>query len=182
MKRIILAAALAAAAVIPSAAEAAGGDGLSLGYSVGERHGDFSLGVEATSPYFASGRLAVRAGGELLYKEGASAASGAETWEPYYLARLGAVLLGRSSGPFRLYGEFGGVCVLPTAGLYGDPAPLPGIYGHFGFELPVAEGSGGSYFIEMGSTGVFGPGADRMALSPSLANGFAARAGFRWAF
>lgn len=182
MKRFAIAAILAASAAFALAAPGSEREGFGLGFSIGDRGGDFSLGLDATSPRFASGLLALKAGGELLFKEGVPAAESAELWKPYYLARLGVLLMARTEESFRLYGEFGGGCVFPTDELYAEPELMPAIYGIFGFELPVAEDSGGSYFIEMGSTGVFAEGADRMTGAPGLSQGFAARVGFRWTF
>jgi len=182
MKRIAFALILAASAACALVASEPDHGGLGLGFSVGDRGDDFSLGIEVTSPRFVSGLLALRAGGELLYKEGILTAGTEEIWQPYYLGRLGLLLMGRTAPPFRLYGEFGGACLFPTDRLCADPKPIPAIYGHFGFELPVADDSGGCYFIELGSTGVFGEGADLMTGAPKLAGGFAARAGFRWTF
>jgi len=182
MKRFLFAIVIAAAACVVASAEGSEADGLGLGYSVGERGGDFSVGVEATSPCLLSGHLAFRAAGEVLWKEGVPLSSSEETWKPYYLARLGALVRARTEGPFRLYGEFGGACIFPIEELCASTTAIPAIYGLFGFELPVADGSPGCYFIELGSTGVFGAGADLMSGEPMLAHGFAARAGFRWFF
>jgi hypothetical protein len=151
-------------------------NGLDFGFSVGDRHGDFSLGLEAGSPRFLGDFLKARIGAEILWKEGIS---GGETlWRSYYLARLGLAGYAASNDFARLYGEFGGVAAqLPSSASFD---PRFGIYGLFGFEFAFAKGSPGCYFIELGSTGAFGftdPGFDN---SPIVANGFSARAGFRW--
>jgi hypothetical protein len=157
-------------------------NGLALGFSVGDRHGDFSLGAEAMSPWFFNDIFALKAGAELLWKEGRPTGAAASTWTPYYLARLGLLAGSASDATTRLYGEFGGLVLVPTAGLSAATEPRAGIYGNFGLEFALAPASHGAYFLELGSTGTFGAAADKLQAAPLIANGFAVRAGFRWRF
>lgn len=155
-------------------------DGFGLGFSVGERGGDFALGVEAVSPAVLNGFLGFKAGGEILWKEGIPVGETTETWQPYYAGRLGIHGFSAKSAPVRLYGEFGGI------GLVGPGDPLSelelGIYGLFGFEFFFYETSKAGYFIELGSTGMFGAADEGMIGSPLLATGFSASAGLRVRF
>jgi hypothetical protein len=181
MKRIPLAAALVAAACC-----AWGQDskpfGAGLGFSVGGRGGDLSLGLEATSPFLLGGRAALRAAGEVLLMEGVLKGESAAAVEDYYIGRLGIAVGSNRSALTRLYGEFDGLVLLATEHLAGSAAPRYGISGVFGFELGLGEAVPGCYFVEMGSTSTFGASADRLLGEPLIAQGFSARAGFRWRF
>jgi hypothetical protein len=154
------------------------GQGLGLGFSVGDRHGDLSLGLEMESPSLVQGHMGFRLAAEWLLVEGSKA--GSTTMHPYYLARLGLVINASNTPLQRLYGEFGAL-VIQAPGL-ATLDPCLGIYGLFGFDFRFGPGSPGSYFIELGSSGSFGAVDSGLDNSPTLATGFSARAGFRWRF
>ncbi len=179
IRKTIASFALFAAAVLAAAgAYAESGRGrTTLGFSVGERGGDFSLGLEAASPTFWNGFLGLRAGAEVLWKEAVPVGETEAEWRPYSLYRLGVQATGADLESVRLYGEFGGVAILPPEESMGDMKF--GIYGLWGFEFFWSPESRGCYFVELGSTGTFGATDEGALTAPLLANGFAARAGLR---
>lgn len=169
---------IVAAALAASGAYAEGGRGrTALGISVGERGGDFSLGLEVASPTFLNDFLGLRAGAEALWKEAVPVGETEEDWRPYSLYRLGVQATGADLEVIRLYGELGGVALLPPEGSVGDVKF--GVYGLWGFEFFWSPQSRGCYFVELGSTGTFGAADEGSIAEPFLANGFAARAGLR---
>jgi hypothetical protein len=178
MNRKILAVAfLLAAAMAIGAYANEGRDRAAFGFSVGERAGDFSLGLEAASPTVLNGFLGLRAGAEILWKEAVAIGDTTEDWRPYPLYRLGVQATGGELKDMRLYGELGGVAIVPPDETFGELRF--GIYGIWGFEFFIPDFQRLCYFIELGGTGTFGA-ADELAIGePLLANGFAARAGLR---
>ncbi len=150
--------------------------GLSFGFQVGQYQKDFAFGINVTSPYFASGAIAVRLRANLAFNEHEMAGSGYITWSPYSNVSLGfAGSGGMASEKIRLYGEGGLVCILPSS-QFSSQAYNFGGYGLFGFEFfmnPIA-----SYFIEIGGIGT-GAIADKLPKKPIYSNGLMINAGFR---
>jgi hypothetical protein len=171
--------ALFAAAAIAAAGAYAEGrrDSPAFGVSVGERAGDFSLGLEAASPTFLEGFLGLRAGAEVLWKEAVSRDETEAEWRPYSLYRLGVQATGADLKDIRLYGEFGGAALIPPEESIGETRF--GIYGVWGFEFFIPDFQRLCYFIELGATGTFGAADEGAIGEPYLANGFSARAGLR---
>lgn len=149
------------------------GNDITVGAGLMDCAGDFGLCGSVTTPWFFRKTAAIRAGGFVLWRNGAD-------WIPYYGAKLG--LVGGSfmaNGDIRLYGEGGGVFLFPSARFDEDPFVFGG-YGLFGFEFFIDRtASGLSYFIELGSNGI-GAKAEKETGSPIYMNGFSTSVGLRW--
>ena len=163
-----------------------GGPG--FGLSVGERGGDWTLGLDVTSPYIrikgalGDGFLAFRAGGDVTLMEGIPLGNTTMAWEApaYVTARLGLIGGGRwPNDYFRLYGEVGGVALFPTSAVALSLDPRFGLYANFGVEFFQDETKQHCLFIEIGEQLVFGVGADNFIGSPSMGQGPTVTAGYR---
>jgi hypothetical protein len=162
--------------------------GPGLGVTVGEPGGDWTVGLDLTSPYLriptvmGSGFLAFRAGADVALKQGIPLGGTTESWQgpAYYAVRAG--LLGGGAWPnnyFRLYGEVGGVAVFPTSSVASSLIPRFGFYGKFGVEFFQDEKKQHCLFIEVGEQLVFGAGADNLVGAPSMGHGPTVTAGYR---
>lgn len=152
---------------------------LALGYVLSDKAGNFGIGLEITSPSLLDGFLSFRAESELEWLSGAIFMSDENiSWEMYSSHKIGVVGTGGFAAEIiKLYGEFGGICVIPNSRISNDNYQL-GIYGLFGFDFFMKPGAFISYFIETGSTGVFA-GADKLAGSPAYLNGWTTSTGIR---
>jgi hypothetical protein len=153
--------------------------GPSIGFNLSEVGGDLSSGLTLTSPYFAGGRVAIRASANVAFGQGIQGGETEETWMPYGQYRLGvASTAGRVGGFVRLYGEGGVIYIHPNSDM-SDDAQVGG-YGLFGFEFLLSTGDKPkvSYFIELGGAGT-GASAEKLVGKPIYANGFIISTGLR---
>ena len=139
------------------------------------------MNVEVSSPTFAAGFLAVRGESQLDFLSRPGFASDA-SWSKFSSHRVGLVGNGGwNSDTVRLYGEFGGLLVLPDSSFSGDMTQW-GIYGLFGFEFFfIDEANPVSYYLEAGSNGLFAC-ADKLPDDPRYYSGFCTKTGLRFYF
>jgi hypothetical protein len=159
-------------------------NGLGLGYSIGERGGDWAVGINATSPYVQITKTffwTVRASGDVLLKEGVPVGDNVETRKPYFTARLGSVEAIVPNNFMRLYAEVGGLGVFPNSNVASSTNPSFGAYGHFGGEVFITSAKHASIFCEIGDELTFNAaGADKFQGSPTLATGPSVASGVRF--
>lgn len=155
---------------------------LSMGYILSEKAGNFGIGLEVSSPSIFDGFLSIRLESQLEWLSSQMFVSNSDlSWEMYSSHKLGIVGTGGFAGDIiKLYGEFGGLCVLPNTGVSADEYQL-GIYGLFGFEFFMEKNSFISYFIECGTTGLFA-GADKLTDNPDYLSGWSTFTGIRLYF
>ena len=152
-----------------------------LGFGLGDAAGNMGINLELSSPSFISGIFTIRAESQMdflsAYKDNPDVA-----WETFSSHKIGiAAAPGRTKGPIRLYGEFGGLLVLPAESVSGDTMQW-GIYGYFGFEFyETPETSPIAYYIECGTNSLFAE-ADKLPDSPDYYSGFTVRTGLRYYF
>jgi len=177
MKRIIAFVSLALF-VLPLSAK---GTPFAAGFGLSDSAGNFGLNLELSSPTFARDFLIVRAESQLDFLSLPGVSSDA-AWSKFSSHRLGlAGNGGWNSETIRLYGEFGGLMVLPDSS-FSEKTAQWGIYGLFGFEFFVIDDKNPvAYYLEAGSTGLFG-GADKLPDDPSYYSGFCTKTGLRFYF
>jgi len=152
-------------------------DSLSFGFGLSDSAGNFGLNLELNSPRFLNGKMRITGESqyEMLsaYRDVPSIA-----WEPFSSHRLG-INMGNTGlkGTMFLYGEFGGLAVIPPEKLSDDAIQL-GIYGLFGFEFPI-DNAPVSYYLEAGSNGFFDK-ADKLIGNPDFYGGFTTKTGIRF--
>ncbi|MBN2344070.1 MAG: hypothetical protein JXX29_20650 [Deltaproteobacteria bacterium] len=151
---------------------------LALGFELKDTNGDYGLGLDVNTPYFANGLMALRVRGALSWLEGVPAGETEFEWMPYGSVQLGFVLsVGEVGGFGRFYSEAGGILVLPNSDFSDDVAF--GGFGLFGFEFFTNVASPVSYFIEAGGMGTNGQ-SEKLGGKPSHSNGFFVNVGIRW--
>lgn len=173
---------VAAALLLVSLPLWAKGTPLALGFGVSDAAGNLGLSLELSSPSFAKDFLIVRAESQVDFLS-AYRDNPAVEWEMFSTHRLGLVGIGGwNSETIRLYGEFGGLLVLPSSAFSADTNQF-GIYGLFGFEFFFApqEETPLSYYLEVGTNSLFDT-ADKLAANPDYYSGFAFRTGLRFYF
>lgn len=152
----------------------------SLGYNLNSFHHDFGFGINMTTPYFLSNKVAVRFSVNLSYLEGIPIDKTEYDWMPYTIYKLG--LIGSSSmvnDLIRLYGEGGVIYIIPNSSF--SEKNVFGGFGNFGFEFFMSDGFPICYFIELGSVGS-GARAEKILNKPIYINGFATSVGLRYHF
>lgn len=176
MKRIIVASMIAG---LLSASLCAQHTPFSAGFGLSDSAGNLGLKLELSSPSFAKDFLVVRAESQMdllsAYRNTESIA-----WKQFSSHRLGLVGRGGwNSESTLLYGEFGGLLVLPPASI-SDDAYQWGIYGLFGFEFFMTKGKEKniSYYLEAGTNGLFDT-AEKLQGKPDYYSGFAVSTGLR---
>ncbi len=146
-----------------------------LGFQLKQNQRDFGIGINLTSPYFASQRVAVRLKANIMWGQYPDNQD-VTTWMPYSNLSLGVVGVGgEMANMIRLYGEGGVVVLFPSNG-FSEKSTVFGGYGLFGFEFVT--GSHVNYFIEIGGIGT-GAVADKIAEKPVYSNGMIINTGFR---
>ena len=151
---------------------------MALGFHLNQNQQDFGFGLQATSPYFANQKVAVRLRGSLMWNQHVNN-DNLTVWSPYSNVSLGVVGVGGEIADFiRLYGEGGVVLLFPNSDFSSNSSQLGG-YGLFGFEFYMS--SNNSYFIEIGGIGT-GAVADKVATNPIYSNGMLINVGFRYQF
>ncbi len=151
---------------------------MALGFHLKQNQHDFGIGLNITSPYFASQRVAVRLKGNLMWNQYLNN-DDVTVWSPYSNLSLGVVGVGGELADFiRLYGE-GGVVLLFPSDEFSTQNTRFGGYGLFGFEFFMAHNN--SYFIEIGGIGT-GAVADKVVGKPIYSNGMLINVGFRYQF
>ncbi len=152
------------------------------GFGLSNAADNFGINVELSSPSFLRDFLTVRAETAIdflsAYRDNPDIA-----WEMFYSERLGVAATGGWAGDaIRLYGEFGGLLVLPPSALSDDSAQA-GIYGLFGFEFFISpdEHNNVSYYLEAGSNSLFA-NAEKLAGKPDYYSGFTVKTGWRYYF
>lgn len=151
---------------------------LGIGFGLSEAADNLSLNLELSSPTFGRYNFQVRAESQLEYLS--SFRNDPDLgWKMFSSHRLGlaAGSLKTGNAPIRLYGEFGGLCILPPDELSGDAYHL-GIYALWGFEF-IIENSPVSYYLEAGSNALFAE-AEELTGSPDYYSGFTTRVGLRY--
>jgi len=160
-------------------------DNFAIGFNLSESNGNFGLGFEISSPYFAQDFLAIRGQANMDYLSNPVFAEHDEVyWGIFTVFRLGLVGVGgRVLNAFRYYGEFGGICVLPNSDLSNDDYH-PGIYGLFGFEFFMSENDSNpvSYYIELGTNSIWDQADDKFSSNIDYYSGFAVGTGLRFNF
>lgn len=144
--------------------------GTALGFNLQRLHDEFGMGILAATPSFLGDFVRISGGAGVAFYSGSEA-----PWVTFGTGRL-VVEAGRKleSAPIRLYGFGGGAGLLLPDRLASADVRLGGV-GGFGFEFfngPT------SYFFEAGGIGT-GARANRLASSPTIANGFYLAVGFR---
>lgn len=178
MKKIAMCIAAAICALSMQAKETP----LSLAFGLAESADNLGINLEITSPSFARDFLVLRIESQLdllsAYRNDPDL-----SWEQFSSHRLGVAGTGGwNSDTVRLYGEFGGLAVLPPEKLTDDAAQF-GIYGLFGFEFFIDSDSASapmlSYYLEAGTNSIFDE-AERIPGSPDYYSGFTVKTGLRW--
>lgn len=150
---------------------------LSFGFQLNQYQQNFGFGLNVTSPYFYSKKMAIRLRGNLMWNEYVKDSK--TTWSPYSNLSLGFVgVAGEISNFLRLYGEGGTIVLLPSTD-FSKQKFIMGGYGLFGFEFFM--NSQNNYFIEIGGVGT-GAVADKIDNSPIYSNGLLINVGFRHHF
>ncbi len=151
---------------------------VTLGFHLNQNQQDFGFGLQATSPYFANQKVAVRLRGSLMWNQHVNN-DNITVWSPYSNVSLGMVGVGGEIADFiRLYGEGGVVMLFPSSD-FSSNSFQPGGYGLFGFEFYMSGNN--SYFIEIGGIGT-GAIADKVVSKPIYSNGMLINVGFRYQF
>lgn len=146
-----------------------------IGGQVGQHQNDFGIGLNMTSPYFATGKMAVRLKGNLIWNEHINSNS-ETTWASYSNLSLGFVQsVGEINNFLRIYGEGGVIWLLPSDEFSSKSIQLGG-YGLFGFEFFFDKHF--NYFFEAGGVGT-GAKADKIVGNPIYSNGFLINVGIR---
>jgi len=151
---------------------------LALGFELKDFSGDYGLGLNFTTPYFANGFMALRVHGAMSWLNGVPEGEMEYSWMPYgsvQVALVGSV--GEVGGFARFYTEAGGIIIFPNKDFSDDIAF--GGYGLFGFEFFTSKMSPVTYFIEAGGMGT-NANAEKSAGNPAYANGFIIDVGIRW--
>ena len=148
----------------------------SLGFQISELAGDFRLGINVTSPFFAGNAVALRfRGNGYLYEYEES--FGIHSVTCYSHFNLGFVLVPYSvENKLRLYYELG---LTRTSGLLiqeETQKSFVGLYGLVGFEFLFR--NEGAFFIEMGGHGN-GAIAEEIEGEPFYSSGFYINVGSR---
>jgi hypothetical protein len=162
--------------------------GPALGISIGQRAGDFSVGLDVTSPFFIfKNRSAIRVGGDFRLKEGVLVGGTKSLMEPYFAARIGYVRGIPVNNCIRMFSEIGGMAVFPTNDLASSKNPHYGAYGHFGGEFVLDKNSNpfnksaGIYFEIGGEVNGSGKARfDKLNGIPIMGTGATACAGVRY--
>jgi len=151
---------------------------LAIGFGLSESVDNFALNLELSSPTFGWDIFQVRAESQLEYLS-AYRNDPNLAWEKFSSHRLGLAAGGEIAKdiPIRLYGEFGGLMVLPPGELSDDQLQW-GIYSLFGFEFFITD-SPFSYYLEAGSNSLFSE-AENLPGSPDYYSGFTTRVGLRF--
>lgn len=148
-----------------------------LGFSLYECDQSLGIGINLTTPYFLSGRFAVRLSATHALLEGIPAGKNENEMRTYTAVKLGLIGVGGFWNEIlRLYGEGGVIHILPQGRLSAEKGW--GGYGHFGFEFFMSKDSPVCYFIELGTIGS-AVRAEKLSGSPFYANGFATSVGLR---
>lgn len=153
---------------------------VSAGFLVGAVDDDFALGLQVTSPYVLSDRMALRVSGNMSFLEGIPEGDTMSTEMRYTSLRVGLVGVGGMlSKAIRIYGEGGVVALFPSSDFSDDNAI--GGYGVFGFEFFMSSQRATpiSYFIELGSQGVSAR-AEKLVGQPGYGSGMSLEAGLRF--
>lgn len=110
------------------------GTPFALGFGLADSAGNLGINLEVSSPSFAKDFLMVRFESQLDFLSAYRNNPDVE-WERFSTHRFGLVGSGGwNSDTIRLYGEFGGLMVLPSSVLSDDMMQW-GIYGLFGYEF-----------------------------------------------
>ena len=153
--------------------------GFGFGLQLNQYQKDFGIGLQATSPYFAKDRLAVRFRANFMFHEHLDLETANTAWTPYWNLTLGIISVGGYvNDRIRLYGEAGGIMILPSDEFSTQSTEF-GLYGTFGFEFFMTPGH--NYFIEIGGVGT-GAKADKIPTNPIYSNGLMLSVGFRRSF
>lgn len=152
-------------------------DEMGLGFQLNQFQEDFGMGVNVTSPYFASNRIAVRGRGNIMFHEHVE--NNETVWTPYSNLSFGLIGVGGKAGDsIRLYGE-GGIIFLFPSDKFSSEDSVFGGYGLFGFEFYMAPKI--NYFIEIGGIGT-GAKAEILTNQPIYSNGLLISTGVRTHF
>ncbi|TAE47411.1 MAG: hypothetical protein EAZ89_17965 [Bacteroidetes bacterium] len=178
--RISLIWGLMAAPALSVAQQSGDRPGLTLGLHLNETGQHYGLGLNASTPSFARGNLALRASGTMQYYEVPATTESAMEWSRFAQVRLGLV----SYAPvcacgIRAYGETGPLAIRPHTSFSNGNWQM-GWYGLFGAEFLMSSSS--LFFFEMGGQGASNKNAGIPAGYQSFGNGFMASAGFRLQF
>lgn len=154
--------------------------GMTVGMQLTEVGQNYGVGLNASSPTFASGVLAVRATATMHYYEIPGTSEAEMVWSRFGQFRLGMV----SNSPVcacgvRVYGETGPVAVRPNSAFSNGNWQV-GWYGLFGAEFELSRNS--LFFFEMGGQGVTSENTGIRLGGASFGNGFIASAGYRIQF
>lgn len=176
MKNAILLCIGIIAATFVKAQEVPQKNAVQLGFTIGQIQQDFGIGLNITSPYFFTQKVAFRVRGNFVFNEHLDQ-NAQFTWTPYSNMTIGVVGVGGSIGNgVNLYGEGGFLLLFPNTD-FSSTTSESGGYGLLGFEfIPnhVAR-----YYIEIGGAGS-GASADKVAGSPIYSNGLILYTGVRF--
>lgn len=146
-----------------------------IGAGIQRQQNDFGVGINLTSPYFASGAIAVRAQAAINWLD-ADVDEG-DSWQPYMSNRLGVVARKAViADKVNVYGEAGALLLLPHES-FSDTELRSGGYGLFGFELCLSPSL--VQYLEVGGMGT-GAKAEKLPGSPIYANGLHIGVGMRY--
>ncbi len=149
--------------------------GVGFGIQLTQIQDDFGIGLNVTSPFFLYDRMAVRLRANLMFNE--HLAAGVSTLSPYSNISLGLIGVGGKIGDYiRLYGEGGGILILPSDAFSSEDYELGG-YGVIGFEFFMSKFN--NYFIEIGHVGT-GAKENKVVTNPLYSNGMVINAGVRF--
>lgn len=149
-----------------------------VGLQIAQYQQDFGIGLNATSPYFAYDKVAVRLRANLMWNEHLTDA-GTSTWSNYSNLSVGIVGVGGQIGnSIRLYGEGGFILLFPSEAFSSNNTDFGG-YGLFGFEFFMSPFT--NYFIEIGGVGT-GAREDKLPTQTIYSNGLLIDVGFRAQF
>lgn len=156
------------------------GSSFAGGFGISDEAGNLGISIEINSPSFAYDFLVLRVESQLDFLSSYRDNPDVE-WDKFSTHRIG--LVGRGNGndsPVCLYGEFGGLVVLPPNSISDDSMHW-GIYGYFGFEFETNVNSPVSYYLEAGTNGIF-DNAELLPGKPDYYSGFSVRTGLRYYF
>ncbi len=174
MQKLLLAGLLAVAAASPAFAQAEPeNESASVGYELDRFQNEFGVGINATTPYFLNGSLAVQVAAVHAWYSGIVGTD--ETWVGYNTYKLGVVGSHRVTTHVRTYGVGGIALVAPNKDV-SRKKTVSGGYGGFGFEF--LNNPNLTYFIELGGIGT-GLRADKLPGKPIYSNGFLETVGMR---
>lgn len=151
----------------------------SFGLDIDSFANNYGIGISLGSPAFADDTMHVQLSANVAWAEGVANGYSTDSWNSYGLFRVG--LYGGhfiSNLPIRIYGGFGFAMTALAPSLSTSNVGLGG-YGLSGVEFFLNPTRSRAFTIELGGMGT-GATADKMAASPSYANGFTIAWGYKY--